>query len=329
MQRMEGVDAGYLYMETPTMHMHTLKIALVEPAESFDPTYFTEVVLERLKDLPAFGRRALKVPFGLNHPLWIADRPIDPARHVFVHRVPEPGGMAGLEDLIGEIGSRPLDQSLPLWEVHVTEPYDGGAGRRRREDAPRAGRRRSGQRPAGRGHRRRARGDRRAGSAGARAHALAARPGADGAAGRARAGALAAGAAVHDRARDRRGAQAPSGFAASRCRGRSWTRRARRSTPRSPHVATSPRRACRSTRCERSARRTESPSTTWCSRSSPGPCAAGSTSTASIPGGACSRVSPSARTLPASPRSGWAATGSRTSSPRWPPTSTTPRNGCG
>ena len=130
---MEGVDAGYLYMETPTMHMHTLKIALVEPApkegESFDATYFTEVVLERLKDLPAFGRRALKVPFGLNHPLWIADRPIDPARHVFVHRVPEPGGMEGLEDLIGEICGRPLDQSLPLWEVHVTEPVeslDGG-----------------------------------------------------------------------------------------------------------------------------------------------------------------------------------------------------------
>jgi diacylglycerol O-acyltransferase len=119
---MEGVDAGYLYMETPSMHMHTLKIAVVEPAESFDPSYFTEVVLERLQDLPAFGRRALKVPFGLNHPLWIADRPIDPARHVFVHRVPEPGGMAGLETLIGEIGSRPLDQSLPLWEVHVTEP---------------------------------------------------------------------------------------------------------------------------------------------------------------------------------------------------------------
>jgi diacylglycerol O-acyltransferase len=131
-QRMEGVDAGYLYMETPTMHMHTLKISLVEPAESFDPAYFTEVVLERLKDLPAFGRRALKVPFGLNHPLWIADRPIDPSQHVFVHRVPEPGGMAGLEDLIGEIAGRPLDQSLPLWEVHVTEPTPslGGGGKR-------------------------------------------------------------------------------------------------------------------------------------------------------------------------------------------------------
>jgi diacylglycerol O-acyltransferase len=128
---MEGVDAGYLYMETPTMHMHTLKIALVEPAECFDPTYFTQVVLERLADLPAFSRRILPAPLGLNHPLWIADRPIDPARHIFVHQVPEPGGTAGLEQLIGEIGSTPLDRSVPLWELHVTEPTASWAGGKR------------------------------------------------------------------------------------------------------------------------------------------------------------------------------------------------------
>ena len=31
-ERMEGVDAGYLYMETPTMHMHTVKVAILERA---------------------------------------------------------------------------------------------------------------------------------------------------------------------------------------------------------------------------------------------------------------------------------------------------------
>ncbi|MBV9831537.1 MAG: hypothetical protein JOZ82_08050, partial [Marmoricola sp.] len=129
---MEGVDAGYLYMETPSMHMHTLKIAIVEPARCFDPAYFTEVVLERLADLPAFRRRVLPAPFALDHPLWIADRPIDPARHIFVHRVPEPGGMRGLEELIGHIGSSPLERDVPLWELHVTEPTPslGGGGSR-------------------------------------------------------------------------------------------------------------------------------------------------------------------------------------------------------
>ena len=42
MERMEGVDAGYLYMETPTMHMHTLKVAILERAGGFDFDRFSE-----------------------------------------------------------------------------------------------------------------------------------------------------------------------------------------------------------------------------------------------------------------------------------------------
>src|SRR6478735_876147 len=124
MERMEGVDAGYLYMETPAMHMHTLKIALVQPSGTFDLGRFTGLVIDRLGALPPFRRRVLPVPFHLGHPLWIADREIDPARHVFVHQVPEPGGLEGLEKLIGRIASTPLDRSVPLWEIHVCEPFD-------------------------------------------------------------------------------------------------------------------------------------------------------------------------------------------------------------
>lgn len=123
---MEGVDAGYLYMETPTMHMHTLKIALVEPVEAFDYAGFTKQLLARLNQLPPLKRRVLPVPFALNHPLWVTDRPIDLSRHVFQHPVPAPGGMAGLESLIGRIASTPLERAIPLWELHVCEPFDDG-----------------------------------------------------------------------------------------------------------------------------------------------------------------------------------------------------------
>lgn len=123
---MEGVDAGYLYMETPTMHMHTLKVALLTPAEAFDQDHFTAELMALLHQLPPFQRRVLPVPFALNHPLWVTDRPIDPARHLFHHPVPEPGGMAGLETLIGRIASIPLDRSVPLWELHVCEAFADG-----------------------------------------------------------------------------------------------------------------------------------------------------------------------------------------------------------
>ena len=55
MDRMAGVDAGYLYMETPTMHMHTLKIALVEPSEPFEFERLTRELLGRLHRLPPFN----------------------------------------------------------------------------------------------------------------------------------------------------------------------------------------------------------------------------------------------------------------------------------
>jgi diacylglycerol O-acyltransferase / wax synthase len=126
MERMEGVDAGYLYLETPTMHMHTLKLALIEPPAALDFAAFTDQLLARLDRLPPFQRRILPVPASLNHPLWITDGEIDPERHVFHHRLPAPADMAELEALIGRIASAPLARDVPLWEVHVCEALADG-----------------------------------------------------------------------------------------------------------------------------------------------------------------------------------------------------------
>lgn len=126
MERMEGVDAGYLYLETPTMHMHTLKLALIEPAGPLDFAVFTDQLVARLDRLPPFRRRILPVPGRLNHPLWISDRDVDPSRHVFHHRLPAPAGMAELEALVGQIASTPLARDVPLWEVHVCEALADG-----------------------------------------------------------------------------------------------------------------------------------------------------------------------------------------------------------
>lgn len=124
--RMPGFDAGFLYMETPSMHMHTLKIAIIEPDEPFTFDRFAEELLGRLNRLPPLQSRVLPVPFALNHPLWIADREIDLTRHIVAHTLPPPGGMAELEELIGEVAGTPLDRSRPLWEMHVCQGMPEG-----------------------------------------------------------------------------------------------------------------------------------------------------------------------------------------------------------
>ncbi|HUR50501.1 MAG TPA: wax ester/triacylglycerol synthase family O-acyltransferase [Mycobacteriales bacterium] len=125
---MPGVDAGFLYMETPTLHMHTIKVALLDvsslPSYRFES--FKAELMSRLHLLPPFRRRVVEVPMQLNHPLWVEDREVDPDRHVLRQVLPEGSGMAELEDLVGRIASTPLDRSEPLWEMHVVEGLGPG-----------------------------------------------------------------------------------------------------------------------------------------------------------------------------------------------------------
>lgn len=124
--RMSGGDAGFLYMETPSMHMHTLKIAILEPSP--DNTYdrLVAMMTQRLRLLPPMRRRVVTVPFALHHPVLVTQRQIDPARHFFRHEVGGKGTMRDLERLIGRICSTPLDRRVPLWELHLCEGLEGG-----------------------------------------------------------------------------------------------------------------------------------------------------------------------------------------------------------
>ena len=129
MERMTGLDAGFLYMETPTLHMHTLKIAVIDPAGvpggyTFD--LLKEVLATRLKYLPPFRRRVVEVPFGLTHPVWIEDPDFDLDYHVRRVAVPAPGGPREFGELISDIASHQLDRRRPLWELWVVEGLEHG-----------------------------------------------------------------------------------------------------------------------------------------------------------------------------------------------------------
>ncbi|KAA1421701.1 wax ester/triacylglycerol synthase family O-acyltransferase [Nocardioides humilatus] len=124
--RMSGFDAGFLYMETPSMHMHTLKIAILDPSTDNTFDNLIEKMTERLRLLPPMRRRVVQVPFRLNHPVLVTQRTIDPKRHFFHHDIGGEGTMRDLEKLIGEICSTPLDRSVPLWELHLCEGLPDG-----------------------------------------------------------------------------------------------------------------------------------------------------------------------------------------------------------
>jgi diacylglycerol O-acyltransferase / wax synthase len=128
-QRLSGFDAGFLYMETPTLHMHTLKIAVIDPADvpgGYSFARFKEVLSERLHLLPPFRRRLVEIPLGLHHPLWIEDPDFDLDYHVRRVVAPPPGGLAEFSAVCSDIASRQLDRRRPLWEISVVEGLEGG-----------------------------------------------------------------------------------------------------------------------------------------------------------------------------------------------------------
>jgi diacylglycerol O-acyltransferase / wax synthase len=129
-KRLSGWDAFLLYTETPNVHMHTLKIAVIALDNMGDRTFgideFREVIRGRLHKLDPFRYQLVDIPFKFHHPMWRENCDVDLDYHVRPWRVRAPGGRRELDEAIGEIGSTPLDRSRPLWEMYFVEGLADG-----------------------------------------------------------------------------------------------------------------------------------------------------------------------------------------------------------
>lgn len=125
MKRLSGWDAFLLYTEAPNVHMHTLKIAIIDLHGLGDRTFgvedFRKVLHGRLYKLDPFRYQLVDIPFKFHHPMWRENTDLDLEYHVRPWRVAAPGGRRQLDEAIGEIASTPLDRSRPLWEMYFVE----------------------------------------------------------------------------------------------------------------------------------------------------------------------------------------------------------------
>ncbi|WP_166907783.1 wax ester/triacylglycerol synthase family O-acyltransferase [Mycobacterium sp. DL440] len=130
MKRLSGWDAFLLYTETPNVHMHTLKIAVIALEDMGERTFgideFREVIRGRLHKLDPFRYQLVDIPFKFHHPMWRENCDVDLEYHVRPWRVRAPGGRRELDEAIGEIGSTSLDRSRPLWEMYFVEGLADG-----------------------------------------------------------------------------------------------------------------------------------------------------------------------------------------------------------
>ncbi|MGB0435567.1 MAG: WS/DGAT/MGAT family O-acyltransferase [Mycobacterium sp.] len=123
MKRLNGLDATMLYSETPEIHMHTLKISVLDVSnvEGYDFDLFRSIAQTRLHALAPLRYQLVDIPLKLHHPMWVQNAEIDLDYHLRRAQVAAPGGRRELDRLIGEIASTPLDRGHPMWEMYVAE----------------------------------------------------------------------------------------------------------------------------------------------------------------------------------------------------------------
>jgi diacylglycerol O-acyltransferase len=135
MQRLSGLDASFLYLETATQPLHVCSVLELDTSTipggySFDR--LRDALGLRVKAMPEFREKLADNRLNLDHPVWVEDEDFDVDRHVHRIGLPAPGGRVELGEICGHIASLNLDRSRPLWEMWVienvagTDAHDGG-----------------------------------------------------------------------------------------------------------------------------------------------------------------------------------------------------------
>jgi WS/DGAT/MGAT family acyltransferase len=129
MKPLSGLDASFLYLETPETPMHVGSLHLYRPPEKPVRDYFAAArrhVASRLHLAAIFHRRLATLPLQVASPMWVEADAIDLDWHMQRVRLPRPGTQAQLEAAVAKLHAEPLDRERPLWRFYVIEGLDSG-----------------------------------------------------------------------------------------------------------------------------------------------------------------------------------------------------------
>lgn len=133
LQRLSGLDASFLYLETSTQPLHVCSVLELD-ASTIPGGYSFERLRDelavRITAIPTFRERLANSFLNLDHPVWVEDEEFDVDRHLHRIGLPAPGGRVELAEICGHLASLPLDRRHPLWEMWAIEGLDGSDARK-------------------------------------------------------------------------------------------------------------------------------------------------------------------------------------------------------
>jgi WS/DGAT/MGAT family acyltransferase len=130
-ERLSALDATFLAIETPAVHMHVGAVHIFQGAPfraadgSLDFERIHALSEPALRRSGRFRQRLESIPvFG--HPVWVDDPQFNLNYHLRHTSLPQPGDARQLKRLAGRIFSQKLDRHRPLWEMWIVEGLEDG-----------------------------------------------------------------------------------------------------------------------------------------------------------------------------------------------------------
>src|SRR5689334_8833305 len=111
----------------PRLRANVSLLELLDPAPDWDRLLAAHEWASRM--VPRMRQRVLEPALALGTPTWVTDGTFDLSRHVHRVRLPSPGTLRQLLDIVQDFAAAPLDRDRPLWQALLVEGLaDGRAG---------------------------------------------------------------------------------------------------------------------------------------------------------------------------------------------------------
>ena len=120
--RLSPSDAAFYQREDTATPMYVGSLLILRrPRGGLSYEALLETVERRLPQIPRYRQKVREVTLGIARPVWIDDPEFDITYHVRRSALPSPGTDAQLHDLVSRLAGRPLDRTMPLWEMYLIE----------------------------------------------------------------------------------------------------------------------------------------------------------------------------------------------------------------
>ncbi len=134
MKTLTGLDATFLYLETPEMPMHVGSFNLCELPAGHRGSFHKAVMkhmTSRIHLAPVLSRKLVLMPLDLGHPLWVEADSVDIGFHVrrveakssrgagSAKKSDAPMTLAAAHRRCAQLHSELINRNFPLWEFHI------------------------------------------------------------------------------------------------------------------------------------------------------------------------------------------------------------------